>query len=216
MKKYLTSFSLFDKLFIVGAIIIIIVSSLLGKSDLLNIVIAICGVIYVFLIGKKQKRAYFYGMINVVLYAFVMLNKGLYFNFIYNLFYSFPILIYGYYCWSKIKVETINELTIKWKNILYVFCGFMACLMILVILFSNNKAMYLDYITSISGFIAMFLMARKYKEQWLLWNLNNLTNVILWFILLINDFANIGVFIMWVIYLINSLIGYFNWEKKKN
>ena len=59
----------------------------------------------------------------------------------------------------------------------------------------------------------MYLLANKYQEQWLVWIVSNTANSILWFALMLGDISNIVVFLMWLAYLINSIIGYISWRK---
>jgi len=76
---------------------------------------AICGVIYVIGIAKQEKTAYIFGMANVLLYALVVYNKGLYLSATYNILYSFPMYIYGYIYWAKFVIlhnELLSKLVI--------------------------------------------------------------------------------------------------------
>lgn len=205
--------NIFETIFIILSIIIILVSSIICDTKIISIITSICGVIYVYLIGKKKKQAYIFGIINVLLYAYVMYSKKLYLNVIYNALYSAPIMVYGYYNWSKIRESKTFELT-KFKKIgLYIFTLIMTILLIFILKNTKASIKYFDYITSIFGVVGMYLMTKKYKEQWLIWNICNIANVVFWIILVKNDIMNISILIMWIIYTINSIYGTKKWRK---
>ena len=77
----------------------------------------------------------------------------------------------------------------------------------------GGNQVILDSITSILGYIGIYLMSNKYIEQWSVWIIANLSNVILWIMLTIEDMTNLPVFLMWMIYFINSVYGYLLWRK---
>lgn len=202
-----------ETIFISLSIIILLITSILCDVELISIITSICGIIYVFLIGKMKKQAYIFGIINVLLYAYIMYNKNLYLNVIYNALYSAPLMIYGYYNWSKIKEKKVFELSKIKKLGLYLFTFVMTVIIGLIIIYRNTSIQYFDYITSILGVLGIYLMTKKYKEQWLIWNVCNIANVIFWVILVDGHTNNINILIMWIIYSINSIYGTIKWRK---
>ena len=77
----------------------------------------------------------------------------------------------------------------------------------------GGNQVILDSITSVLGYIGIYLMSNKYIEQWSVWIIANLSNVILWIMLTIENMTNLPVFLMWMIYFINSVYGYLLWRK---
>lgn len=178
---------------------------------------ALMGIIYVFGIAKQTKFAYFFGIANVILYALVCKDKGLYISSTYNLLYSCPMMIYGYFYWSKIQNEEhsgIKCICNKNRVILGILMIFavLGLAMTSKILF-DGKNVILDSTVSVCVCVATFLMARKYVEQWILFIIANFVGVIMFAVVNFNDMSNIELLLMWIIYLINSVYGAVVWKR---
>ena len=178
---------------------------------------AICGVIYVIGIAKQEKKAYLFGMANVLLYALVVYNKGLYLSTTYNLFYSFPIYIYGYIYWSRLENDEdlgVKEFSLKQRLLLVV--GIIVMVFALAFVSNNllggNKAV-VDSIVSVLVCVATFLVAKKYIEQWVLFMISNFMGIILFLPNGTHGMESIDLLAMWSVYFINSIYGYFAWKR---
>ncbi len=213
MTKIKSKFNIYEIIFITLGILTITISSVICDTELLSIITSIAGVIYVFLIGKMKKEAYIFGIINVLLYAYIMYTQKLYFNVVYNALYSAPLMIYGYRNWKKIRETKTFELSKIIKIGLYLFTFVMAIIIVFIIISQEKNIQYFDYITSILGILGIYLMTKKYKEQWLIWNVCNIANVIFWIILVQRNTMNINILIMWIVYSINSIYGTVKWRK---
>jgi len=177
---------------------------------------AICGVIYVIGIAKQEKTAYIFGMANVLLYALVVYNKGLYLSATYNLFYSFPIYIYGYMYWSKLENKEdsgVKEFSTKQRILLVI--GIIALVSAFAFISNNllggNNAI-VDSIVSVLVCVATFLVAKKYIEQWVLFMISNFMGIILFLPNGTHGMESIDLLAMWSVYFINSIYGYFAWK----
>ena len=178
---------------------------------------AIFGVVYVICAARQERKAYPFGMANVILYALAVYNKGLYISAGYNLLYSLPVLIYGYIYWGKLEKKgdtKVRQFTFKQK-ILGIFL--MVAAIIGLALFSekflDGTNVWMDSVTSVFVCVAAFLMARKHIEQWILFIIANFMGVILFFPKSFADMVSIDLFAMWVVYFINSIYGYISWKK---
>lgn len=176
---------------------------------------ALFGVTYVFCIAKQARIAYLFGILNVLLYAFVMFNKSIYISAIYNLFYSFPVLIYGFFYWGKAENGGVKSLAKKQKIFIVCLCGILIVGLALLSKFVfSGKNVILDSIVSVSVCVATFLMAKKYVEQWILFIVANFFGVLLFVQVNFQSMANIELLMMWCIYLINSIYGAICWRKE--
>lgn len=178
---------------------------------------ALFGVTYVFCIAKQERIAYSFGILNVILYAFVMFQKNIYISAAYNIFYSLPVLIYGFVYWGKVADSEnggVKYLAKKQKLLMSVLC---VALMIGFALLSkfifHGENVILDSIVSVSACVATFLMAKKYMEQWILFIIANFFGVLLFVQVNFQDMSNIELLLMWCIYLVNSIYGWINWKK---
>jgi len=178
---------------------------------------ALFGVTYVFCIAKQERMAYIFGVLNVVLYAFVMFQKNIYISAAYNILYSLPVLIYGFIYWGKVKNEEnggVKYLTSAQKIFTFCLC---VLLMIGFALLSKfvlqGENVVLDAVVSVSACVATFLMAKKYMEQWILFIIANFFGVLLFVQVNFQDMSNIELLLMWCIYFVNSIYGALNWRK---
>ena len=216
-------------IFIVG-ISTILFSFIFYQSDkiLINYIELIAGivtVISVVLVAYKSTLNYLFGIIAVILYgyiAYVFTNTG---EWMLNWIIYLPMNIIGIFLW-KSKLNNNKQVIVKaLSNKQFLF------IIVLLILLTNLYAMfllksqsffygegihqyhlskfYVDSFTTIASVIAMILMLLRFKEQWILWILINIFTIVLWCITF-----NITMIVMWSTLLLNSLYGYYNWNKK--
>ena len=175
------------------------------------------GVIYVICAAMQERKAYLFGIGNVLLYALAVYSKGLYISAGYNILYSFPVLIYGYIYWGKLENEEgsgVKSFSLKQKIVGVVLMVVAVCgLAVFSKTFLGGANVWMDAVVSVTVCVATFLLARKYIEQWLLFVVSNFLGIILFFPKNFNDMGSIDLFTMWVVYFINSFYGYISWKK---
>lgn len=204
-------------IYFIIANIIVLIGGIYQKSELVSIISSVSGVIYVLLVAKERKIAFVFGAINVLLYGLILLKQNVYGGVIYNIFYSLPMMIYGYFAWgkkSKEKNSGIRNLGKKAKIILILVFTIAIIIYSQILKYMGGNQTILDSITTILGFLGIYLMTNKYMEQWITWIIVNASNVLMWIILVNQNITNLPVLLMWFIYLINSIYGYIEWRKK--
>lgn len=177
---------------------------------------AVCGVIYVILAAKQNKKAYLFGVVNVVLYAVAVYGKGLYISAGYNLLYSFPILIYGYIHWGKLEETDAGVKSFSIKQKIVGVCLMATAVIVLAIISKEllgGTNVWMDSVVSVCVCVATFLLTQKYIEQWFLFLISNFLGIILFFPKSFSDMGSVDLFVMWIVYFINSIYGYINWKK---
>ena len=215
-----------DILWLVIAILLVLGSIVYKHIAVLNMVTpfviasdiaALFGVTYVILVAKQDRRAYLFGIVNVILYALAVYGNGLYISAAYNILYSFPVLIYGYIHWGK--MENSGDNGVKEFGVVGKIMGvlLMAIAVIGLALFSEKVLggtnVWMDSIVSVCVCVATFLLTQKYIEQWLLFVISNFLGIVLFFPKNFSDMGNIDLFTMWFVYFINSIYGYVTWKK---
>lgn len=198
--------------------ILIIIVSIASKASYLQTIASVTGVIYVLLIGRENKLAYIFGVINVLLYATESLGQGLIGSSILNILTSIPILIYGYIYWNKNqgkKEGNIKRLTEKDKYAILI-CAIIAMTIyyLIIIKFTPVYKAVIDTVVAIISIIGNILMSKKYYEQWWCWVIVNTSNVSFWITICVNEPQNLSLLIMWLIYLCNTLVGMSTWKSK--
>jgi nicotinamide mononucleotide transporter len=221
MKKLLyVKLNLFEKTLIMGILLMNILFFIVTKDvNLIGIISSITGVICVVLTAKGHISCYYWGIINIITYAIILLQTGLYASFIENALYYLPMQFVGIALWRKNinkETEIVKTRGLRLKEIIL---GLVIATLIIIGLgmFLQSVGSYLPFLdstTTIIAIIAMYLSVKRYTEQWFLWIIMNIISIVMWSIALIDGEANSVVMIlMWSAYLINAVYGYLNWKK---
>ena len=175
------------------------------------------------LVAYRSKLNYFFGIIAVILYgyiAYVFKNTG---EWMLNWIIYLPLNIIGLMLWrSKINNKQVIVKKLSKKYFLFIIILLILCTNLYAIFLLHSQELfygkmihqyhiskfYIDAFTTISSIFAMILMILRFKEQWILWILINIFTIILWCITF-----NITMIVMWSTLLLNSLYGYYNWNK---
>lgn len=191
-------------------------------STAIETVCAVTGIMGAIFIAKGKISGYFTGIISTVLYVYVSYSYGLYGETIVYAILFVPMQFIGYYIWAKnstVNKDTIEVIKKKLsvKNRIKVIFGTLAviCVYAIFIKFIEGKKPGLDSATSILSILATILMMYRYAEQWVVWIVVNVVAVIMWFIVMRESgYQGAASLVMWVMFLINSIYGYYSWFKE--
>ncbi len=182
----------------------------------LEILAVIFGIASVWYAKKEHLLVYPTGIISTAIYIYICYQFTLYGDLIINIYYTL-MSIYGWYMWTKlIKGEHI-EITISTKEDKLKALGifiFTAVLVVFVYLHFNRFDRMTDYFDTFTTgifFAAMWLMANKKIEHWLLWIVGNAISIPLYFI---KGLGFSG--IQFIIFLVLAYLGYKEWKKNLN
>lgn len=205
------------KIYFMLSSILVIVCSILKNSTFILGLSSLCGVIYSLLVAKNIRISLIFGMIHVTAYGIILLNENIYGGFIYNVLYSLPMLAYGFYKWKIVDNEKnsgIKKLSkTKKTNLVIAMISITIIYAIILNCFNGSNVLY-DSLTSVLGYVGIYLLSNKYVEQWNVWIISNCLCLLFWINLSINDISNLPLVVMWFIYLINSIYGYILWNLK--
>ena len=190
------------------------------SATTLNIVLEILAVVFgiasVWYAKKEHILVYPTGIISTVIYVYICFQFTLYGDLIINIYYTLMSL-YGWYMWTKIiQGEHIEITTSSAKDKLKAFGIFAstAVFVICVYLYFNRFDRLTDYFDTFTTgvfFAAMWLMANKKIEHWILWIAGNIISIPLYFI---KGLGFSG--IQFTIFLVLAYLGYKEWKKSLN
>ena len=115
IKKELTGWKKWQVIWMLFANIVILGVSVYQKDSVIGIVAAITGVICVILCGMGKVSNYFFGTINVILYAIIAWRAKYYGDVMLNLLYYFPTNLLGWFLWAK-NVDKETNVVYKRKD----------------------------------------------------------------------------------------------------
>ena len=171
---------------------------------------AITGMAYTILAGKGKAACFLFGIINTPIYAYMAFNAGYYGDFALNAYY-FIMMFPGLYVWLKNSSSDPEEgikrtrLSTKKRILLSILIiGF-----ILPVWFTLEKLdgsnPLCDAATNVLSIAAMILTIRRAIEEWILWIIVNIIEIIMWYNAWINGDGAISLLLMWLLFLINGI-----------
>ena len=198
---------------------IIIALSLYWHDSLMGIISATTGVICVICTGKGKLSAYFFGLINSVLYAIIAYQSRYYGEVMLNALYYVPMQFVGFYVWNKnMNTDTAEvnkrDMNTKQRSVMYliIFIGVMLYGMFLKKLGGNLP--FVDAFTTVSSVMAMIISVKMFSDQWILWIMIDIVTIFMWGVSFVKGQDNIATLCMWCVYLLNAIIMYYKWHKE--
>ena len=220
--------SLYDWFLIAGVIASNVIYSVLsGDMDIVGSVASIAGVLCVVLVAKGNIWNYLFGIINVVMYAYISYKASLYGDAGLNAFYYVPMQVIGWWQWRKRGAAMsaseagdqgvqVKARRFTWHQRILLALGSASAVIACgyVLKHFGDPQPFKDSATTVLSIIAQALMALAFMEQWVLWIITNIISVAMWSICVARGEAHAAVMvIMWVFYLLNSLNGFRVWLK---
>ncbi|MDR0745243.1 MAG: nicotinamide riboside transporter PnuC [Mediterranea sp.] len=174
----------------------------------------IVGLIYLWLEYKASIYLWIVGIIMPAIYIFVYYDAGLYADAGINVYYLFAA-IYGWIYWifggekhgkrglliTHTPVRFILPLTL----IFIVVFGVIAWALIA---FTDSAVPFLDSFTTALSIVGMWMLARKYVEQWLVWIGVDIVSSGLYTYKELNFTA-----VLYALYTIIAIFGYLKWKR---
>lgn len=177
----------------------------------------IVGIIYLWLEYKASIYLWIAGIIMPAIYLYIYYNAGLYADFGINVYYLL-IAIYGWLAWQYNfslfgkKEKNAQELPIAhtpqkmWGKLLLLSTILWLSITIILDRFTDSNVALYDAFTTAISIIGMYMLARKYVEQWWVW--------------IVVDIASSGLYIykelyftaaLYAVYAIIAIFGYRKW-----
>ena len=148
------------------------------------------------------------------IYIFIYYKAGLYADFGINIYYL-GAAVYGWLVWKygtrtkENKELPITHMPIRsWLKTGIVFCMALFLIAWLLINFTDSDVPWWDSFTTALSIIGMWMLARKYVEQWWVW--------------IVVDVVCVGLYIyknlhftaaLYALYTIIAIFGWLNWKK---
>lgn len=219
MFKKINTLNIFDWFLIVGITALNLLYSILQKeADFTGTIASISGVVCVVLVARGNIINYIFGLVNVTLYALISWKAQLYGDAALNALYYLPMQFVGWFQWYK-RRESEDSVTVKAKRMTSSGRLLLATISLILVVFTGyfldilkDPQPYKDAATTVLSVIAMFIMVKRYMEQWILWVIVNAISVAMWIILYFRGAEHsIFMIMMWCAYLANSINGWIVW-----
>ena len=165
---------------------------------------------YVVLAAKGNIWCWFFAILSVSIYIFLCYEAKLFAETILQIFYLIMAFI-GYFTWNNSNEKfTAKQLSIS-NHILIILSGAIITFLIGFYLatYTEAKMPIIDSFTTCFSIIATFLVVKKILENWIYWIIIDLVSIYIYFS---RDLHLTS--LLFLVYTVIAIIGYFNWKKK--
>jgi nicotinamide mononucleotide transporter len=188
----------------------------MSTLTILDITGTIIGLVYLWLEYKASIHLWVVGIIMPAIYIFTYYKAGLYADFGINIYYFFAA-IYGWLVWTfgkKHGQKEGEELPVTHASYKFMFKALVLFVVLWIIValilihFTNSTVPILDSFVNSLSIIGMWMLARKYAEQWITW--------------IVVDAVCCGLYIykgipftagLYGVYAIVAIFGFLKWKK---
>lgn len=201
------------------SILAIAAISIITGDTALGIVSAISGIISAILTGKGKPSCYLFGVIYAITYIILTFRAAYYSSCIFELLIILPLEFIGLYQWIKhMNKETheVHKQQMKTRSRILTALGIIVASILLGLLMTltNDPLPFIDSFTTVTMAVAMFLAVMRYSEQWIVWIVVNVLGLLLWLRDFLNNGTNGALLMLWIIYVVNSVIMCVKWYKE--
>lgn len=179
----------------------------------LEIAGTVTGLVYLYLEYKASVWLWAAGIIMPAIYLGVYYQAGLYADFGISVYYILAS-IYGVACWLRGKgndndTKAITSFPKKlYAPIFLVIAVLMLLLGIILSWFTDSTVPWADAFTTSLSIVAMWMLARKYLEQWIMWIIADIACAILY---IYKDLWFTGG--LYALYAGIAVFGYLKWKR---
>lgn len=180
----------------------------------LEIAGVILGIIYLLQELKASRAMWITGMIMPLISLFVYFRAGLYADFAIDIYY-FLIGIYGFIAWKRGTGKKKTDLPITHTPVKHivplviVFAILFVAIGLVLQNWTNSTVPWQDSFTTALSIIGLWMLARKWIEQWWVWFVVDAVSTGLYIYKGIPFYAA-----LYGLYTILAVYGYFKWKKK--
>lgn len=216
--RHLDNWTMFEKCWLSIFTLINIYLFFAWDDTWIGLIASLTGMICVVMVAKGMVANYYFGIVNVVLYAYIAYQSKYYGEVSLNMLYYFPMQFIGLYYWQKNKNKTetaikvlklTNARRFAWGNLIIVS----TVLYYFILNELGGNLPFADSLSTVLSVFAMILMVKRVVEQWLLWIIVDVVSIYLWLTVFLKEGNDVSMLVMWTAFLVNAIYGYYNWNR---
>jgi len=191
---------------------------LLGGTNLLTALLC------AYFASEGKRSNYILGLINYLISGYISYQNQLYGLFFFYIFVFSPLQVQGFFSWRKNldKEDSVKvrEFTFKNSIIITLSCVIGSFVLgYLLSLIPSQRLAFMDATSNCINLCGIILMILRFKEAWWLWLINNIIDLGIWILTVINGgTGSIMMLLVYIGYLLINISGIVKWniEAKKN
>lgn len=222
IKKIYNYFTPFERILWLSSVSLIVFSyCAFDTTDVLTFIASLIGVTSLILGAKGNPLSQFLMIIFSILYGIISFSFEYYGEMITYLGMSMPMALFSLISWmrnpfksnkSEVKVDSLK----KHEYILIIVLTALVTTVFYFILKYFNTANLLPSTISVTtSFLAVYLTFRRNPYFALAYASNDIVLIVLWILAALKDISYISVIICFLVFLVNDLYGFVNWQKMK-
>ncbi|UIW10579.1 PnuC-like nicotinamide mononucleotide transport [Aeromonas phage BUCT695] len=190
--------------------VIVLITAYLSHATIDVIVASGVGCIFVLGVAYGFAWTNLLGAALAAFYAYLSYHAGYYANMVINGLIVVPMQIYAYFYWDKLG-DLHCEMSRRGKLLM---CSLVTSGIIVgsvITLLCGSQMWFHDAASSVLLISGTFMLMMKFKEQWFAWIPYNFLEVWMWFTAASIEPSIFAIFMMRLVFFINSLFGYHEW-----
>ena len=205
-----------------SSVILIITSfCIFDRESYLTLCASLIGVTSLIFNAKGNPLGQFLMVIFSLLYGIISYSFSYYGEMITYLGMTAPMALFALISWlknpyhgnkSEVRVSNLKRNDFTFMFILNAVVTF---IFYYILKAFNTKNLFLSTISVTTSFMAAWLTFKRSEYFALLYALNDIVLIFLWILASIEDISYLSVIICFLMFLINDLYGFFNWQKMK-
>lgn len=217
--EFWNGYNWFERAFMLGMVLLQLVVYCIVPDSPIGMVCGVAGVICVALTAKGKISSYIFNFIQILTYMWICWDLKLYLEFGENIFY-FITCILGVFLWKKNIVQNEDGSTqVKAKSFKlwhWIVTVIVAAIGTVSLGYFGQNILgstlpYYDALTNVLAIVAQLLMVWRFREQWIVWIVIDITCLIMF--TLLGQWSMVAMYIAWTI---NAFYGWYNWSKLEN
>lgn len=219
MKMLFKDWTVFEKILLIGSILIVSFTGIIFKSDLLTTICSIVGIITALLLAKGKSLGQVFGLLIVILYSIVSFKNKFYGEVIIYLLIMLPMYIMGIISWIRHQNKETNSVEVnkiakkEWIIVALISVVSFIGIYLTLNIFNTNQ-LFISSLSVLDSLFAIYLQIRRSKYSFYFYVINDLVLILLWGIPCITgSVVLIPMLMNPIINLINDIYGIINWRK---
>ena len=213
--EFWNGYNWFERCFMLGMVLLQLIVYCIVPDSPIGMVCGIAGVICVALTAKGKLSSYIFNFIQIITYMIICWDLKLYLEFGENIFY-FITCILGVFLWKKNmkrnedgSTQVVAKKFELWQGFATIaVAGFGTYSLGKIGTLIGSTLPYFDALTNVLALIAQMLMVWRFREQWAIWIVIDITCLIMFTIL--GQWSMVAMYVAWTI---NAFYGWYNWSK---
>ena len=219
MKKIFKDWTIFEKSLLCFSIVMVIISGIYSKSNLLTIFAALSGITTALLLSKGKSIGQMSGIISCTLYLIISFKNSYYGEVLIYVLLKIPMYIMGTLSWLKHKDKKTNTVSVNDINKKEWLMISLASILTFIVMYYllrafNTSELLISTISVVIGLIATYLLFRRSKYGFIFYVVGDIILMMLWGApILKGNLTLLPMLINPIINMINDSYGIYNWRK---